>query len=220
MLNKIVKHIRQGTLISAMYNKILRRKKKGKLPWQIRRGNSSIKFDLIKPLFKEMHVTSVLDIGCDAGAITRLAGEAGFFSVGIDKVLDFQGVAEPLDKACIGKFELNQKLIKKLPVFDAVLLLSVHHQLIEQYGDEYTQKLVYQLSARVKEVLIMEFAALNEKYSGTEVALFKDNDESSITEYAYSWLHQTLPGWTISYIGKAPESKKEPYRFMFACKCP
>ena len=218
MLGKIVVHIRQRTLLSVAFRKLTGREN-GE-PWQVRKRNSSAKFDLIRPILQEGKARSVLDIGCNAGMITRLAGEEGLFSVGVDKNVDLQGVVDPLGNACIGNVEMSHDMVDKLPKFDAILLLSVHHQLIAGYGDEWTQNFVSNLANKADMFFVIEFAALNKKYLATENSLFTDNDAVSVVSYAQSWLAHALPGWNINYVGKVPESEIEPYRFMFSCTPP
>jgi len=187
------------------------------IAWQVSR-DSVAKFKVFDPVLKKMQVSSVLDIGCNAGEITRLAGNAGYFSVGFDKNPDFRGVDSPLKNACIGNLELNEDTIDKLPVFDAILLLSVHHQLINLYGDQWTRTVVSRLAEKAGKTIIIEFAALSRKYTENGSALFVDNDQDSITGYAQKWLNNVLPGWIIEYLGKAPNTRIEPYRFIISCK--
>jgi len=53
MLKKILRHIKQKTLLLAICNKLLKREKK--IPWQLKR-NTPLKFSLIKPILEEMQV--------------------------------------------------------------------------------------------------------------------------------------------------------------------
>jgi SAM-dependent methyltransferase len=216
MLKKIIKHIKSKTLLSAIRSKLLKIKKNKRIPWQLKIDMSS-KFYLIKPILKEMQVKSILDIGCNAGVLTRLSGSSGFFSVGIDREINFYGIKEPLKNVCIGNIELSVNLIEKLPVFDSIFLLSFHHILIKKYGDKYTRNIIANIAKKTKKVLFLEFAALNRKYSDRDI-LFSDNDDNSIIKYASDWLETTLPEFSITYIGKTAMRKVEHYRYMFACK--
>lgn len=128
MLYKVVKHIRQRTFMSTLHNKIknavLRNHNYG-IAWQLKRDNNA-KYNLVKPILEELSVENILDVGCNAGMITRQFGNDGFFSVGIDRRVDFRGIESPLKNACIGNYVLDKTNIEKLPIFDAILLLSVH----------------------------------------------------------------------------------------------
>lgn len=190
---------------------------KKEISWQARQKNSAQKFEVLLPVIKGNQINSVLDVGCNAGEVTRLLGRAGIFSVGIDGQVDLRGFDNPLDKACIGNWQLDEDLISKLPEFDAILLLSVHHQWVRSFGDEAAKKLVGQLSGKAKRVFIIEFSGVNRKYSNQGGNLFIDNDEASVKDYAEKWLAGVFPLWSVSYTGKAVESKSEPYRFIFSC---
>lgn len=218
MLVKIVDHARQGTLISASVSRIKAVPWKKPKAWQVRKANSSAKFDLIRPALEEMRVASVLDVGCNAGEITRLAGRSGAFSVGIDAKLELNGVTNPLDRACLGNIAVTPELIDKLPVFESVLLLSVHHQLVKTEGDAWARDFVARLASKASKCFFIEFAALNRKYSEGSDHLFVDNDEENVVAYATGWLGAALPHWNVEYRGKTTAgSPEEHHRFMFMC---
>ena len=181
---------------------------------------TKIKYDLILQEMISVNAKSVLDVGCNAGEITRLAGQDGFFSVGLDQRLDFRGVESPLNKACLGQMEMNSELIDNLPNFDIVLLLSVHHQLIEKWGDGQTKDFVKRLALKANKGLIIEFAALNSKYGKEYGYLFDDNSENEVVHYALSWLQDIFADHSCRFVGKAPQTKSEPYRFVFSCLLP
>jgi hypothetical protein len=218
MLVKIVDHARQGTLISASVSRIKAVPWRKPKAWQVRKANSSAKFDLIRPALQELCVASVLDVGCNAGEITRLAGRTGAFSVGIDAKLELSGVANPMDRACLGNIAVTPELIDKLPVFESVLLLSVHHQFVKAQGDAWARDFVARLAGKASKCFFIEFAALNRKYSEGSDRLFVDNDEKSVVSYATGWLQAALPGWAVEYRGRTTAgSPEEHHRFMFMC---
>lgn len=190
------------------------KKKNKQKAFQLNRDTQA-KFEAINQIFQEMQVTSVLDVGCNAGEITRLAGQNGIFAVGVDKKLDFSGVKEPLSKACLGNIEFNLDLVKTIPNFDAILLLSVHHQMIRFLGDEWTRDFVSGLAIKSKKVFLMEIASINSKYGKENGEFFIDNDETSVVNYAQTWFSEILPDFDCSYIKKIPQVENEPYRMLF-----
>ena len=189
-----------------------------KKPWQLHESKNVYgRFEIIEPILQEFEVNSVLDIGCNAGVVTRLAGEMGIFSVGIDTDINFRGVKDPLNKACIGKYVLDEKLADKLPAFDAVFLFSVHHHFIRTYGDEEAKKIISKLAGKTNKILIFEVAGLNRNYKKKPGELFIDNDEKSVTSYTQKWLEDALPSWKIKYLWKNERPTSAGSRYLFIC---
>jgi SAM-dependent methyltransferase len=192
------------------------RSRKTPRSFQARRQNSREKVALLNPVLRELECRSVLDVGCNAGAVSRLLGEH-YFVVGIDQRLNVSGFEHPFKSACLGEVQLSLENVRKMPMFDAVVLLSVHHQWHHHRGDTFAAEMVQAVAGRASKVFFIEFAALNRKYQEEGPSRFQDNDEASVTAYARDWLRAVLPDHQVRYLGKAVESPHEPYRFMFAC---
>ena len=188
---------------------------KSKKSWQANKNNSHCKGILISEQLHLLGVKSVLDIGTNAGAVARLLSE-NYFVVGIDQKLDFRGYAKPLENVALGEITFNVKNAKSIPKFDAVLLLSVHHQWYANFHEEEADSLVKAAISIAKRVVLIEFAALNSKYLFSD--RFEDNDEESVRNFALNYLSQLQPHLEITYIGKCPESVHEPFRFLFMIK--
>ena len=177
------------------------------MTWQLSQDYKG-KFELIKAVLDAHACKNVLDIGCNAGAITNLFGEAGYFAVGIDQNVDCNGKHS---KACIGQFKLTKESIFNLPAFDAILLLSALHQIIAENGDEYARNFVYALLYRCG-VLIIELAGIGSKYR-YENGRFKDNDSESIQEFFKTWVGPLVD---CEFIGETKHNaQNEPRRYLF-----
>jgi SAM-dependent methyltransferase len=177
------------------------------MTWQLSQDYKG-KFELIKNVLDKESCKNVLDIGCNAGAITNLFGEAGYFAVGIDQNVDCNGKHS---KACIGEHKLSIERIFALPAFDSILLLSALHQIIQENGDEYACNFVIALLHRCQ-VLIVELAGINSKY-GYETGRFKDNDSQSIQDFFKSWLDKLID---CEFIGETNHNAaNEPHRYLF-----
>lgn len=185
-------------------------------PWQAKRQNSREKVALIAPVLEHFECRSVLDVGCNAGEVSRLIGQSCFV-VGVDQRLNVNGFADPLRLACLGEIQVNLENVSRIPTFDAALLLSVHHQWHYHEGEDFAREMVRAVASKAARVFIIEFAALNTKYQASGPGRFRDNDEQSVTTYAKSWLAEVLPSHPVTYLGKTIESPHEPYRFMFSC---
>jgi len=162
---------------------------------------------------------SVLDVGCNAGEITRYLNKEGFLTVGIDlhEVLD--RVPPGRKHSALISFEVDSESVPHLPSFDSVLLLSVHHQWIATNGDTATRQLVHDLSNKAGKTMVIEFSCLNAKYGRFGPELFVDNNPDSVTEYASTWLAATLPDFIFEFLGLNEEHPiDEPHRVLFGGK--
>lgn len=190
------------------------------IPWQLRKGrNTLMKLEVVREALQEASdVSSVLDIGCNAGVIARGLGESGFFCVGIDKSVDAQGIASPLKRACLGEVNFDADLVHKLPTFDAALLLSVHHHFFRELGGEETARLIADLAGKIRHVILIEVSSKSKEYGFPPRALFNDGDEASVTAFTQEWLERTLPGWNVAYIWKNARRPKLSDRYLFRCR--
>jgi SAM-dependent methyltransferase len=188
-------------------------------PWQLRKGRNTIaKLDVIRDALNEAGtISSVLDIGCNAGVIARGLGDSGFFCVGIDKDVNTKGVADPLRNACLGQTTFNRDLIKKLPVFDAALVLSVHHHFFRDFGDEQTRALFSALRSKVRQKIMVEVSSKNKEYGHAPGELFIDGDEQSVTNFTKTWLEDALPGWEATYVWMNKRRPRLSDRYLFSC---
>jgi SAM-dependent methyltransferase len=187
-----------------------------KASYQLRRKPKE-KFELILPVLERHGVQSVLDVGCNAGVITRLAGQAGFFAVGIDHKVNTFGIPEPLEGACLGQVRFDLHVAEKIPKFDAVLLLSVYHQWIHRYGDELSQAMLRALAKKAGDVLVIELSGRAMKYGYEIGEHFTDHDDDSVVAHWRDYLDAALPAHETTHIGKSWEKKSEPFRYLFSC---
>lgn len=177
------------------------------MTWQLQQDYKG-KFALIKAVLDKDNCKNVLDIGCNAGLITNLFGEAGYFAVGVDRIVLCNGKHE---KACVGEFKVDLKNISNLPVFDAILLLSALHQIIAENGDEYSRNFINALLSRCR-VLIVELAGVKRKY-GYTVNRFNDNDSKDIQGFFKTWLGDSVDCEFIS--STKHNTTEEPHRYLF-----
>ena len=72
-------------------------------------------------VYREAH--STLEIGCNAGLLVKRFQQDGKFAVGVEKLIPRKPVG-----AVLSGFRLEPSHIERLPKFDLVFALSVHHQ--------------------------------------------------------------------------------------------
>lgn len=154
-------------------------------------------------------VGSVLDIGCNEGLITNHFSELGKFAVGIDISPFFaRNMLRQLHAAKVpafGTLKLTPESVQTLPTFDMMLVLSVHHWWVKEYGDRVAQAMVKMLLDRTRRYFVMEFSSIRDKY-GYPAGRFVDNDEQSVTAYARRWLEEIDPGLDIRHLGANRET--------------
>ena len=170
-------------------------------------------FDLISKSIDDHKVNSILEVGCNQGLLLRRFKSLGNFCVGLDIDTHWEKSDQ---NAALGVYPVDDDLIAKLPLFDCVFLLSVHHQWVRLFGDDHTKRLVSALTKRAGYVFFIEFSALAKKYGYENNQFFIDNDEDSVVEYAMNWL-ESAGLQNSKYLGKCREyPPREPYRFMFS----
>ena len=157
---------------------------------------------------------STLEIGCNYGRLVELFGKDGKFAVGIDRFQAWRGRKQ--EYAILGLYELSPERIEQLPQFDIICILSVHHQLITKFGDDYAKSVISALIEKSKKGLFIEFAALSEKYGKLPNDLFTNNDEVSVRNYAKDWLNSFASNYETEYLGRVRElENKEPFRYLY-----
>lgn len=182
------------------------------LSWQATKRNSACKASLIRPELERLQCRSVLDVGCNAGQVARELSSDRFV-VGIDGHLDTRGFSDPMKGVALGEFSLDLDNAEYLPRFDAVLLLSVHHQWYAAGDEPAADALFGQALSIARTAVFVEFAALSEKFG--PIKRFLDNDAASVQSFARDFLAQFTVSDKVKFLGSCTESDHEPYRFMF-----
>jgi hypothetical protein len=107
--------------------------------------------------------------------------------------------------------------VQRLPSFDVVLLLSVHHHWLRAYGPDQTRDMLRGLAARTSRAMIFEAPSRRIRY-GSYAPDFIDNDEVSVNAYLRSYLATTFADLfaRVEPLGKTPSvGKREPYRWSY-----
>jgi SAM-dependent methyltransferase len=165
---------------------------------------------------------SALDIGCNLGDLTAWCARRGLWSVGVDSSAELIADARRRHRAVPNCSFMTQTLgpddIARLPVFDVVLLLSVHHHWLMAHGPDVSGQMLRNLADRTAKVLIFESASRNTRF-GKYPPGFIDNDEASITAHHRGYLEQYV-GDAFSRIEPLGKTRcvgeREPYRWAWA----
>jgi SAM-dependent methyltransferase len=165
---------------------------------------------------------SVLDIGCNLGDITAWCAARGLWTVGIDSSEVLVAEARVRHARAGNCAFLHQAIgpgdVSRLPVFDVVLMLSVHHHWLMAHGPEVAGRMLRDLAGRTGRVMVFEGASRNVRY-GAHPPGFVDNDEASVTGYLRGYLQQYIGDCfnRIEPLGKTRcVGEREPYRWAWA----
>ena len=116
--------------------------------------------------------------------------------------------------------QLTPENVPHLPVFDVVLLLSVHHNWVAEHGPEVGAEMLQQVASKARRTLVFEGPARRRRF-GNHPPDFADNDEDSVTSYISGYLSEHVGDQfdVIEPLGKTVcwgEGDREPYRWAFA----
>ena len=173
-------------------------------------------YDLIVQTDEFKRGKNLLEVGCNQGKLVKFFADDGLFAVGIDMKDRWSGMKA--DDAIIGRYTVNLENISRIPEFNLICILSVHHQWVFASGDNLAQQTVGAIFEKPSIAVFIEFAALAEKYGYRAGQFFIDNDGPSVRAYAESWL-RAAGLESFSYLGKSRELPgKEPYRFLYVVR--
>jgi len=165
---------------------------------------------------------NLLDVGCDVGALTRRAADAGLLALGVDNegriVRRARALHRDVPNAWFLEMDLGPDSIATLPGFDVTLCLSVHHYWARAYGWDRSWEMMATLLAKTRHRLFFEPASIRKKYKEAAPDIV-DNDRESITEVAVRQLKAAGAGeYDVRYLGETPCLGLEPFRLLFVAE--
>lgn len=161
---------------------------------------------------------SLLDVGCNAGLLAARAAESGLIAVGIDANRDAVRSARrtfaerPRLAFMVHRLEAGD--LARLPRFDVVLLLSVYHQWVAEHGNGTAERMLADVAAATRRLLLFETAGVARKY-GEHVP--RRLAESGAVDYVTDLLRRLAPGASVRHLGPTPTpDDDEEVRHLFA----
>ena len=167
--------------------------------------------------------SSVLDIGCNLGDITAHFARRGMWSIGLDSSRQLIDVALERQRGVVDcglmVSAVTPANVDRLPTFDVILLLSVHHHWLGTHGPDVAGAMLRTIVAKARDLVVFESASRNVRF-GTFPPGFTDNDEISVTAYHEKYLRAFVGDvCDIEMLGKTPcVGAREPYRWSWAIR--
>lgn len=185
--------------------------------YQSTRVDIEDRWELLHPLVENDDKT-LLDIGCAEGKLTYKFSETGIFSIGIDRQPDALQLARKKyglsDGLGFARYLTSPSSIDGLPAFDIVLLLTVYHHWIEEFGVESSEQMLAELGKTSQKI----FFEIPNRDIGTE---FKEiSDDVKYSDYYQQYLESIFPDSArIGYLGKTSYRGNEREDILYFIDC-
>lgn len=165
---------------------------------------------------------SVLDIGSNLGAFTVRAAQEGCIALGIEREQNLVHRARAANKGTRGcafmGANIDLTMCERLPTFDVILLLSVHHHWHHAFGATAAADMLRCVVLKARKLVVFEGPSRSSRYQ-SDIPNFPDNAEEALLAYYDTYLDQTVGDLTteIRRIGKAAcVGQREPFRWIYA----
>jgi SAM-dependent methyltransferase len=163
---------------------------------------------------------TLFDVGSNLGDFTAAAADVGLLAIGIEKqqaLTRKARVRHANNRNCAFMCtDLTIEMCRKMPCFDVVLLLSVHHHWHNEFGKAVADEMLHTFLTKSR-IVIFEGPSRPIRYS-RERPDFIANQESSVTSYYSKFLVEIAGrGFRVSLLGKSPcVGEAEPFRWIYA----
>lgn len=187
--------------------------------YQRKRANATEKrWNLIKENLSETD-RSLLDIGCNLGTLTRYAAQSGLTALGVDVLDDALKRARRRNAELPGlafmKLAMTPAAVQRIPSFDVILCLSVHHYWVSEYGPDVAWSMIEELFRKAHRKIFFEPASIAKKY-GRFPPEFSDLNREEIVSYHLAKLQAAAgPDWQVRLLGETECLGPEPFRMLF-----
>jgi len=160
---------------------------------------------------------TVLDIGCAEGHLTARFAERGFLSLGIERQSHTVAAARKsnADQPNLGflKYEIDPDSIDSLPSVDVILLLTVYHHWVREFGWEDAEAMLRSLGENCE---LLFFEIPNHKMD--RPALPDEPDEPVEPVEYYETLFETIfeDEPTIEFLGETDYKGEDRQDLIYA----
>tara|TARA_Y100000816_G_scaffold285719_1_gene265763 strand:+ start:534 stop:1274 length:741 start_codon:yes stop_codon:yes gene_type:complete len=167
---------------------------------------------------------SVLDIGSHSGYFSLKLAQKGFFVIGVDQDKLIINKAKLVKKkyditnASFLYYPITIKSIKKIPSFDNIIYLSIHHHMIKVHGFDTATEIFKSIVKKTKHKLFFDFPYPID-YAGNP--LFEDQIPS-MGDDPDKWLKNYLLGVGFNKVNSlqvlSHNQKPDEKRNLFMCE--
>lgn len=163
---------------------------------------------------------SVLDIGCNEGLVSIALANRGYEVTGIEANTAFYSLAQKhkqashLDNCHFINDKMKPEDIDSYKNIDTLLLLSVHHQLVDNLGIEMGNDFLKKLFMAPRRQFFFQPATIHSKYG--HPMPFPENDLNSIRQYFLKMFDGLRP-FRFTDLGIAANylPQREPFRPLY-----
>ena len=161
--------------------------------------------------------TSLLDIGCAEGGLTARFAEQGLFSIGIERRAHTVATARAAhsNRPNVGfvEFETTPKTVGALPSVDVVLLLTVYHHWIAEFGWENAETMLASVAENCNKLLL----EVPERKPDRPAL---DIEDEPIPGYYGAYLETILPGDpNVDHLGTTAYKGDERTDIIYLIDC-
>ena len=128
-----------------------------------------MRWDNIRKVLEPLSIKNLFDIGCGEGYyVIRATRELNCYALGVEADYSRACVAQNqisywnVNRAAVICDEISVDTIDKLPIFDAIIFLSVAHHIMFSFGEDYCQGFMKRLHGHTRKALIFEMGQSDE----------------------------------------------------------
>ena len=182
--------------------------------YQATRVDNEERFELIASRIKPS-ASNALDIGCNAGYITRQAAQRGLFTLGIERKQMLVNQANKKSNSSNCNFiqqDLTPNTIKRLPQFDVAFLLAVYYHWGNAYGWSEAEGMLSDLANQTEQLFVETPNSL--KYIKSDRLDIKKESREALKEY----FSKIVPNRSVECIGETAYRNGERTELLFEIK--
>lgn len=194
-------------------------RKKKRIQFQEKHKGIEKRWQILSPYLPNKS-SWLLDVGSNLGDTCNRASALGHYVVGLepDEVIFRRALENKNKQTAFFQMGVDPELIKTMPNFDAIFLLSVIHRIWAINGQDVAEKCLQALIEKT-DLIFIEGSMRHQRYEefGNVPPSFESNNLDECIVWHKEWLKKLIPNdtWEIIELGYVPHTIKEPHRPLF-----